>query len=211
MDASNMIKLGPVPYKLQEHETKLWDNGKTEIVQIYISHGDGIIGLQFKYYNNNGALVSGEKYGTFDGRNFNILTLRYPYEYLTGVAVQGFHVGNISSLIFQTNYGMYGPFGMATRGDNNPEFCLNLGNYGYQFGGFHGVHDDCGIKAIGIYVRQLTRIEQVGRLTSWREECESIGRISSVYPSWGLIFSPVLVLAFQLFFFCWVRIHNYFM
>ncbi|KAG9134879.1 hypothetical protein Leryth_001201 [Lithospermum erythrorhizon] len=149
MDASNMIKLGPVPSKLQEHETKLWDNGKTEI-----------------YYNNNGALVSGEKYG---------------------VAVQGFHVGNISSLIFQTNYGMYGPFGMATRGDNNPEFCLNLGNYGYQFGGFHGVHDDCGIKAIGIYVRQLTRIEQVRRLTSWREECESIGRISSVY--YMLVFS----------------------
>lgn len=75
-----MIKLGPVG-----GTATAWDDGgKVSISQIFVSHGQVIISLQYQYIEN-GALVLSEKRGGNDGHsspNFTVVSVQFAVNYI---------------------------------------------------------------------------------------------------------------------------------
>ncbi|KAL3505631.1 hypothetical protein ACH5RR_031013 [Cinchona calisaya] len=147
---TSMIKIGPVG-NLNSGE---WDEkGRTEIVQIFVSHDDQIHSLQFQYYEN-GSLFLSDIHGQSNGNKFDVVKLDYPSEYLT--CISGFKFpGYLTSITFTTNRGTYGPFGQAAR--DNREFRFQLGQ-DRQFGGFCGTADYC-VRSIGVYFKPITTLK----------------------------------------------------
>lgn len=66
-----MLKIGPVG-NLNANE---WDEqGRSEIVQIFVSHDTQIHSLQFQYYEN-GSLVLSDRHGQNNGSKFDVVSL----------------------------------------------------------------------------------------------------------------------------------------
>ncbi|KAI8011051.1 Inactive protein RESTRICTED TEV MOVEMENT 1 [Camellia lanceoleosa] len=142
---------------------KVWDHkGKTELLQIFISHDGGLINcLQFLYVENGNLVVSERLGGSDHGRNFNTVTLNYPDEFLTsisGSSTTGYTNG-VSSITFGTNQGSHGPFGKP--GKDDMEFNFQLGKY-RPFGGFHGSTTSDGyLESIGVYVKPIASLSDL--------------------------------------------------
>ncbi|XP_028079836.1 protein RESTRICTED TEV MOVEMENT 1-like [Camellia sinensis] len=155
-----------IMFKLSSKETStgtVWDHkGKTELLQILISHGDGVIhGLQFVYVEN-GNLVASECLGGSDhGRKFNTVTLNYPDEFLTSISGSctfGYR-SCVSSITFGTNQVSHGPFGKPEKDDI--EFNFQMGKY-RLFGGFHGTTtSNRYLESIGVYVKPIASLSDL--------------------------------------------------
>lgn len=134
-----------------------WDEeGRTEIVQIFVSHDDRVHSLQFQYYED-GSLVLSDKRGLSGGSKFDVVKFNYPTEYLT--CISGFkRPDHLASITFTTNLGTYGPFGPASQ--QSQEFRFQLGR-NQQFGGFCGISDFC-VRSIGVYLKPITTLNMPG-------------------------------------------------
>ncbi|CAI9765815.1 unnamed protein product [Fraxinus pennsylvanica] len=153
MENSSMVKIGPVG---NANYGNMWDEkGRTEIVQIFVSHDTKIHSLQFLYANDDGELVLSDKHGrSTAGDNFNVESLNYPSEYITSVSGKYDNISGIKSITFGTNLGTHGPFGETSEDDKG--FMLHLGSK-RQFGGFHGTADSW-LRSIGIYVKLISTL-----------------------------------------------------
>ncbi|XAR49695.1 hypothetical protein NMG60_11032968 [Bertholletia excelsa] len=133
-----------------------WDHeGKSELVQIFISYDDrGIHFLQFLYYENGKLHLTPRPLRCSAGSKFKMIKLNYPEERLTSIT--GTHIprkgGRITSLTFTTNKNnCYGPFGYIRPVD--PEFIFDLGE-DWPFDGFHGSnYEDGMLESFGVYVK----------------------------------------------------------
>jgi len=147
-----MIKIGPAGGA----SGKPWDDGGRDniaLAQIFISHGNEINSLQFLYVENGTSVLS-EKHGGDCGPKFNVVTLNYPSEYLTGISgTYGYTYPTmrVFSISFITNKRTYGPFGSGG-GDYGFEYQLGED---HSFGGFHGRADEY-LNAIGVYLKPIT-------------------------------------------------------
>ncbi|CAA3003911.1 Hypothetical predicted protein [Olea europaea subsp. europaea] len=161
-----MIKIGPVGSQYGDE----WDErGKSEIVQIFISHDDKINSIQFQYYEN-GTLALSDSYGRTTGYKFDAVKLDHPREYITWVSgYKSSNSGHLISIAFGTNYETYGPFGRFTAHDK--EVAFKLGD-DRQFGGFHGTADDNCVRSIGVYLKPMTILDSgLGRTQTYIADC----------------------------------------
>ncbi|GJR03022.1 inactive protein restricted TEV movement 1 [Tanacetum coccineum] len=147
-----MLKINPRKLKMVQEEMVCWDEcGKTEIVQIFVSHEKGRTkSIQFAYAEDGKVRLS-QVHGDRDAAlKFDIVKLDYPSEYLTSFSGSYDKVKDGFSIQFRTNKRSYGPFGSAEVEDED--------DYGYDndqfhhfkyeldkqsFGGFHGaIHNN---------------------------------------------------------------------
>ncbi|XAR64882.1 hypothetical protein NMG60_11008768 [Bertholletia excelsa] len=150
---NEMIRIGTSEYPITGN---IWDyEGKSELVQIFVSYDDqGIHFLQFLYYENGKLHLTPRPERCSAGSKFKMVKLSYPEEFLTSIS--GTHLprrgGRITSLAFATNKNnYYGPFGCTRFG--GPEFIFDLGKE-RPFGGFHGSnYEDGMLESFGIYVK----------------------------------------------------------
>ncbi|PWA60882.1 jacalin-like lectin domain-containing protein [Artemisia annua] len=144
-----MLKLGP-----KEMKGEVWDEGgKSEIVQILISHEeDTIRAMQFAYVVDGKVLLS-QIYGELTGLNFDRVTFNRPCEYLVSISGEYDIDGTLVSAAFRTNHKKYGPFGGSD--DSESGYDKFKYKFGSSFGGFHGsVYNSC-VHSIGVYVKPV--------------------------------------------------------
>ncbi|KAG8372865.1 hypothetical protein BUALT_Bualt12G0111400 [Buddleja alternifolia] len=161
MDDSSFIKIDPVG----NNSGKKWDEkGKNKIVQIFVSHEENISSIQFQYAENGTLVLSGRHgYTSKYSRNFDVVELNYPSEYITwisgrtGSTTSYYSEDRLCSITFGTNHGQYGPFGGFKSSDK--EFTFRLGgNCHSQFGGFHGTSYNNAVTSIGVYLKPNTTL-----------------------------------------------------
>ncbi|KAG8372866.1 hypothetical protein BUALT_Bualt12G0111500 [Buddleja alternifolia] len=143
---------------LRQREYAAWDEeGKNKIVQIFVSHDENINSIQFQYAQNGTLVLSGRHGSTSKySRNFDVVELNYPSEYITWISGRT-SSGCLCSITFGTNHGQYGPFGRFNSSDD--EFTLRLGgNCHSQFGGFHGTSYNDVVASIGVYLKPNTTL-----------------------------------------------------
>ncbi|KAI8010408.1 Inactive protein RESTRICTED TEV MOVEMENT 1 [Camellia lanceoleosa] len=141
----------------QSPSGQVWDHkGKTDLVQIFISHSDDAINfLQFQYDENAHLVLSVPSLAMIVGTRFNTVKLNYPGEFLTSISgsysdTNGYKV---TSITFDTNLRRYGPFGQQRQCDR--EFIFQMGQ-DKQFGGFHFSTMNGHLESIGVYVKPIT-------------------------------------------------------
>ncbi|XP_009763019.1 inactive protein RESTRICTED TEV MOVEMENT 1-like [Nicotiana tabacum] len=157
----DMIKVGPVGgYDIGG---TIWDEkGRDQVGGILVSYSkDGVDSLQFLFYEN-GNLVQSNKHGIHHRENFCAVFFDYPLEFLTSISGSSEKVSQymsstiLTSIVFGTNKGSYGPFGKFSNDvDNDIDFNFHIGNH-RLFGGFHGSQNCHGIESIGVYVKTTT-------------------------------------------------------
>ncbi|KAF8394061.1 hypothetical protein HHK36_020263 [Tetracentron sinense] len=126
------------------------DEGKCEIIQIFISHDKSEIKyIQFVYVENE-KVVLPKRFGLVTGSSVDTVDLNHPSEFITWVSGSfSDSTSALTSITLGTNQGTYGPFGVK----QNNEFHFRMGNR-RTFAGFHGTHSaSTGILSIGVYVK----------------------------------------------------------
>ncbi|GLT81508.1 hypothetical protein SLA2020_528900 [Shorea laevis] len=139
-------------------QDECWDEKcHSELYEIYISHGDCIQSIQFQYVVK-GNLEMSERHGICQGPKFNLIRLKYPSEFVTGISGDCLPNKKLSSLKITTNKRSYGPFGRPTFAH---QFDFQFGN-SRQFGGFYGYCDKTTNKcvtALGVYFKPSSKLE----------------------------------------------------
>ncbi|GJT18719.1 inactive protein restricted TEV movement 1-like protein [Tanacetum coccineum] len=140
-----------------------WDEcGKTEIVQIFVSHEKGKIKLIQFAYAEDGKVRLSQVHGDRDAAlNFDILKLDYPSEYLTSFS--GHYDEDGFSIQFRTNKRFYRPFGSDEYhdyydNDHSHRFKYELDKQ--SFGGFHGAIHNNQVYTMGVYIKP---VDSIGR------------------------------------------------
>ncbi|WMV56358.1 hypothetical protein MTR67_049743 [Solanum verrucosum] len=152
----NITKIGPIGNQKGIN----WNEGRSEIAKIFVSHiEDKICSLQFPFFENQDFVLSNIHGDTNDfcrNKNFDIVALDYPSEFLTGIK-GSFGGVLLSSITFSTNKqckGSYGPHG-CKKASHYIEFNFHIGN-DRSFGGFYGTKYGNFIESIGLYVKTIT-------------------------------------------------------
>lgn len=134
---------------------KPWDDGVfSGVKKIFLTKGEGIYSIQFKYDRNGQSFWSARHGGGSEG-SINMIKFDYPYEVLTSVC--GYYASLtgddqsrgvvITSLTFYTNKAKYGPYGEETG-----TFFTSTKTEG-KIIGFHG-RSGCYLNAIGVHLQQ---------------------------------------------------------
>ncbi|KAK1369981.1 Inactive protein restricted tev movement 1 [Heracleum sosnowskyi] len=159
-----MFKVGPAA----KASGSVWDDkGKSEIAQIYIGgYENRFKFIQFLYVENGNTVATSKILGlpceggcTF----FDMITLDYPSEYITGVSgwYQDHNGSKFLRLInFHTNKTTYGPFiaSPANKGLDQIEFNYQVGS---KFHGFFGTYLQNGVESIGIYSKPMDKLTEI--------------------------------------------------
>lgn len=134
---------------------KPWDDGVfSGVKKIFLTKGEGIYSIQFKYDRNGQSFWSARHGGGSEG-SINMIKFDYPYEVLTSVcgyyaSLTGDDQGRgvvIKSLTFYTNKAKYGPYG-----EEIGTFFTSTKTEG-KIIGFHG-RSGCYLNAIGVHLQQ---------------------------------------------------------
>ncbi|KAJ6998693.1 hypothetical protein NC653_014763 [Populus alba x Populus x berolinensis] len=134
---------------------KPWDDGVfSGVKKIFLTKGEGIYSIQFKYDRNGQSFWSARHGGGSEG-SINMIKFDYPYEVLTSVcgyyaSFTGDDQGRgvvIKSLTFYTNKAKYGPYG-----EEIGTFFTSTKTEG-KIIGFHG-RSGCYLNAIGVHLQQ---------------------------------------------------------
>ncbi|PWA50567.1 inactive protein RESTRICTED TEV MOVEMENT 1 [Artemisia annua] len=154
-----MLKVCPKKLGAAQQEMVCWDEcGKTEIVQIFISHdGRTIKSIQFSYAEDGEVRLS-QVHGDRDtALNLEIVTLDYPSEYLTSFSGHLNEDEDGFSIEFGTNKRRYGPFG-----DEDPDYDEPI-PFQYKFdkqsfGGFHGGIYKNQLYTLGVFIKPIAKL-----------------------------------------------------